>query len=224
MNATDETVAFLRAVAESDADDAPRLVFADWLEEHGRGARAEFIRIQCELHRPEGVTARCGQTASRQDRLCKDPTCRWCVLRRRERQLFRRHKAEWFAAYVAAAGPASLPVVRRGFVEGLGVPARQFLAHARAVFREQPVRYVRLTDRKPARLRRSPDLVEFRWLGGPDPGGRSPEYASPWFVPAEVVAHAEPAEFSRTFPSEREALDALSRWCVAYGRSLASYG
>jgi uncharacterized protein (TIGR02996 family) len=25
----------------------PRLVFADWLEEHGDAARAEFIRVQC---------------------------------------------------------------------------------------------------------------------------------------------------------------------------------
>ena len=45
--------AFLRAVCENPADDTPRLVFADWLDEHGDRpddpARAEFIRVQGEL-------------------------------------------------------------------------------------------------------------------------------------------------------------------------------
>jgi uncharacterized protein (TIGR02996 family) len=41
--------AFLRAIAETPDDDAPRLVYADWLEEHGDPDRAEFIRVQCRL-------------------------------------------------------------------------------------------------------------------------------------------------------------------------------
>ena len=40
----------LRAVLESPYDDLPRLVYADWLEEHGQPERAEFIRHQ--LARP----------------------------------------------------------------------------------------------------------------------------------------------------------------------------
>ena len=36
--------AFVRAIAEHPDDDAPRLVYADWLEEHGQPERAEFIR------------------------------------------------------------------------------------------------------------------------------------------------------------------------------------
>ena len=32
--------------AAADDEDAPRLVFADWLEEHGDSDRAEFIRVQ----------------------------------------------------------------------------------------------------------------------------------------------------------------------------------
>src|SRR4051812_3832655 len=43
--------AILRAIIEEPDDYAHRLVYADWLEEHGRTeaelARAEFIRIQC---------------------------------------------------------------------------------------------------------------------------------------------------------------------------------
>ncbi len=40
--------AFLRAIADSP-DDAPRLTYADWLEEHGDPDRAEFIRLQCRI-------------------------------------------------------------------------------------------------------------------------------------------------------------------------------
>jgi uncharacterized protein (TIGR02996 family) len=41
--------ALLRAVCENPDDDLPRLVFADWLEEHDEPDRAEFIRLQCEM-------------------------------------------------------------------------------------------------------------------------------------------------------------------------------
>ena len=43
--------AFLEALREHPEDDAPRLIYADWLDEHGDPARAEFIRLQCELAR-----------------------------------------------------------------------------------------------------------------------------------------------------------------------------
>src|SRR5947209_12547364 len=40
---------FLRAICESPDDDAPRLVFADWLDENGDAERAEFIRRHIRL-------------------------------------------------------------------------------------------------------------------------------------------------------------------------------
>jgi uncharacterized protein (TIGR02996 family) len=39
--------AFLRAIAEEPLEDSHRLVFADWLDEHGQADRAAFIRLQC---------------------------------------------------------------------------------------------------------------------------------------------------------------------------------
>ncbi|MCI0701844.1 MAG: TIGR02996 domain-containing protein, partial [Planctomycetia bacterium] len=47
----DEMLPFLRAIAGNPGDDTPRLVFADWLDEHKQPARAEFIRLQIELAR-----------------------------------------------------------------------------------------------------------------------------------------------------------------------------
>src|SRR5688572_9295030 len=39
--------ALLQTIVENPDDDAPRLVYADWLDEHGQPERAEFIRVQC---------------------------------------------------------------------------------------------------------------------------------------------------------------------------------
>ena len=41
----------LREAAENPHDDAPRLVLADWLEDHGEPERAEFVRVQLALAR-----------------------------------------------------------------------------------------------------------------------------------------------------------------------------
>src|SRR5687767_11671931 len=41
--------AFLAAIRAAPADDAPRLVYADWLDEHGQPDLAEFIRVQIEI-------------------------------------------------------------------------------------------------------------------------------------------------------------------------------
>jgi uncharacterized protein (TIGR02996 family) len=43
----------LAAILEAPDDDAPRLVYADWLEEQGDADRAEFIRLQCRLAQRE---------------------------------------------------------------------------------------------------------------------------------------------------------------------------
>jgi uncharacterized protein (TIGR02996 family) len=42
-------LALLRAAREQLDDDSPRLILADWLEEHGDAQRAEFLRLQCAL-------------------------------------------------------------------------------------------------------------------------------------------------------------------------------
>jgi uncharacterized protein (TIGR02996 family) len=42
---------FHEAIIASPDDDTPRLAYADWLDEHGDAARAEFIRVQIALAR-----------------------------------------------------------------------------------------------------------------------------------------------------------------------------
>ncbi len=47
---TDED-ALLRAAAAAPDDDTPRLIFADWLDDHGESERAAFVRTQLDLAR-----------------------------------------------------------------------------------------------------------------------------------------------------------------------------
>ncbi len=86
--------ALLAAIRQSPADDAPRLVYADWLDEHGRPERAEFIRVQCELARRKTK-----------------------ALRRREAELLAKHHDE-FAGHLAAPGLRFR--FERGFIAGFG--------------------------------------------------------------------------------------------------------
>ncbi len=68
MSATDRA-AFLRAIADNPDDDLPRLVYADWLDEHGEPERAEFIRVQCELARLPQDDPRRNDAIERQQQL-----------------------------------------------------------------------------------------------------------------------------------------------------------
>ena len=73
--------ALLEAVRDLPHDDLPRLAYADWLEEHGEGDRAEFIRTQIAL---AGLPA-------------GDP--RRPALARREIELILAHKDAWFGPH-----------------------------------------------------------------------------------------------------------------------------
>ena len=55
--------ALLRAICANPEDDAPRLIYADWLDEHGDPLQAEFIRLQIGQHQSD-------ETNTRQPWLC----------------------------------------------------------------------------------------------------------------------------------------------------------
>jgi uncharacterized protein (TIGR02996 family) len=81
--------AFLADSKEQPEDDAPRLILADWLEEHGlpgEAERAEFIRVQVALAR-----------------LAADDSQR-PALAARERALRQQHGAAWLGPLAARVG------------------------------------------------------------------------------------------------------------------------
>src|SRR3954462_12824674 len=96
--------AFLDDIIASPEDDAPRLIFADWLEDHGDPDRAEFIRLQVELEKlpPHSVRAR--------------------QARAREAGRARRCGDSWRGRLREITSQAAF---RRGFVEIVQLTARQ---------------------------------------------------------------------------------------------------
>ena len=58
----------LKDICANPDDDTPRLVYADWLDDHGDAEGAEFIRLQIRLskmpagdRRPGQFTSKCGK-------------------------------------------------------------------------------------------------------------------------------------------------------------------
>jgi uncharacterized protein (TIGR02996 family) len=67
----------VRAIQEKPEDDATRLVYADWLKENGDPARAELIRVQCELARGVEDGPRLVILKTRERELCRANGPRW---------------------------------------------------------------------------------------------------------------------------------------------------
>jgi uncharacterized protein (TIGR02996 family) len=144
-----QEAAFLRAICKDPDDDAVRLIFADWLDEHGEPERAEFIRVQIEQARlPE-----------------------WD---RRRLECERRSRELWIHAYRRLPELPTTPLswdlssFRRGFVEGIQLMGvASFLQHAKKVFAIGPVRHLRLDlflDNDITPLADSPWLARLRSL------------------------------------------------------------
>src|SRR4051812_17905575 len=114
--------ALLRAVLAAPDDDAPRLVYADWCDEHGDPDRAAFIRAQVEL-------ARHPNHPKRDER------------KQTERTLWRQHRVEW-TAWVPRW--AEVPGFDRGFLERIRCEAANYFAGADEVRLRTPLRAVRL--------------------------------------------------------------------------------
>lgn len=154
--------ALFRAICQEPNDDAPRLVYADLLDERavnvpcgcggprpggcakcgnsglvsdGRQERAEFIRVQCEIARRycpwcEGKGTLLGSAGDKGNPECD---CGVLALRRRERELFEAMPGTLGTGlsdgYVLALDSAAAPsaVVRRGFVDEIRLPLRDFV-------------------------------------------------------------------------------------------------
>ncbi len=133
--------AFLAEIIAHPEEDAPRLIFADWLDEHGEESRGEFIRVQCVLARDF-------------DQYEQAPRAE--PLRRRERELLESHKNAWLPlpsnnnvrnnrAGFLDGGDQGEFTFRRGFVESIICTAAAWLKHAGALTAAAPIREVRLT-------------------------------------------------------------------------------
>lgn len=215
--------ALLRGVLLAPADDLPRLVLADWLEEHGQGDTAQFIRYQCSNH---DSYVRFGSQVTN-SRFSWKPMD-WKVAGKWKRGA----RTSTFCLPLDFIYQ-SFAVVRRGFVDRISTPSWIFMKHAKAIFESCPIKAVTLFTREPREVRRNPDpysadLIddvgeagEWYWRCWNDTAGADIHHNlhSDLFPEEGKVYPGE--EHLRFFSSRDEALAALSRRCVAYGRKLA---
>jgi uncharacterized protein (TIGR02996 family) len=129
---------FLEAIIANPDDDGPRLLYADWLDEHGDAARAELIRVQIELAR-----------------LDEDDKNR-VVLEGRDDELLRAHGEAWLDEIAPGLGPIAASPRRyhqfdteyigaffeRGMLERVNLYLGDMRPHLAAIFRRSPIREV----------------------------------------------------------------------------------
>src|SRR5262245_1361961 len=127
--------AFLQAILETPDDDAPRLVYADWLEEQG-DPHGPFIRLQCQL------------AAMADD----DP--RRLLLEAEEARL-EAGLREALQGHTRPPWAAKVPRIvlrdgrwrfRRGLIGWLSITANQYLGVAGALHRAAPVQHLYLRN------------------------------------------------------------------------------
>ncbi len=119
--------ALLRAIVENPAEDTPRLVFADWLDENADAfptpavarVRAAFIRDDIGM--------------SQRDE-CDPARLRWELIEKP-----RRETEGWVSGSPWSAELLNAPLLRRGFPWGIRLNSQQFLANADRLFASTPI-------------------------------------------------------------------------------------
>jgi uncharacterized protein (TIGR02996 family) len=107
----------LADIRDHAEDDAPRLIYADWLDEHGQPLRADLIRVQVERDRP---------TTAEPDRERLD---------RRSRAILQEQEEAW----TAALRPLVLSYsYRRGLVDEVEVEVSRLAEHGEEFLRLAP--------------------------------------------------------------------------------------
>lgn len=224
----DEGAILHRNILLDPADDTARLVYADWLEEHGDEERAEFIRKQIRLMRMPGAIEFdaerhevrhwlncCIDNGAPALWLCQDLALQpfdwhWsgCEIETRI------HTAE--RTYILS----------RGFLSRVELPCEDFLTHAAELFARHPITEVKLTDKRPYFTPSSttepippPADWDAMWVAG--------EQGEPWNLPLPVFdllrrEYFPFSEFGDAETPEDAAHNEASSACIAYGRKLAS--
>ncbi len=149
--------ALLAAICAQPDEDTPRLMYADWLDEHGSAddrLRARFIRVQIEMTRLEEQHPKWRKLYSEERKLLNDLT--------RRNVLSVDHLQKRIVGGVD---------YQRGFLASITVYAKRFLAEADnflAIDPIQTVRFAKLTAKQgsvpPATLFRSEQLARVRAL------------------------------------------------------------
>jgi uncharacterized protein (TIGR02996 family) len=116
--------ALLAAIAAHPDEDTPRLAYADWLDEHDRHVRAEFIRVQIEIAQKETLP-----------RVLQN---RYVDIWKRNQELIDNHRDDLLGPLAALPKDTKVEF-RRGFVSEVQVNVDEFFRNARALLAALPL-------------------------------------------------------------------------------------
>jgi|GEM_PF-3004317 len=154
--------ALFQLICNDPDDPCHRLIYADWLDEHGDAAgraRAQFIRLQCRL-------------AEQRETTPDDP------LLAEEKRLWEKHRKTWLADVPRHLRTKDL-VFHRGFLEEVHLTVQAFLKYAGPLFDTHPL--YRLKIQPPVRAEhatqfaKSPLMSRLRVLDGSGAALKSPK-------------------------------------------------
>jgi uncharacterized protein (TIGR02996 family) len=207
--------ALLDTVLANPADDAPRWVIADWVEEHGDDDRAAFIRLQLRA-------AAAGADMSAEDfarlGVLAFAHHEWHALRRPFTWLSGARPALVFQTNAGAAWQFT-----RGFVSAFRGPCHLFMRHALEMFTAHPITEVALTDRRPLVGVRGDGEAAGVWLKASanerrtDDGSHLPDVLFNCLIETMFPGGAAACS-GRT---ARHSFESLPVACIRYGRILA---
>jgi len=206
--------ALLRTILEHPDDDTARLVYADWLEEHGQAERAGFMRAQVKGEpvpkRPNRITRLAiGESGG--------AFLEWTNgSGKRDRAITAYSTTCGVAAYSAFTlanvernRQRNRVLLARGFVAEITCPLDVFQKHAPALFAAHPIERVTLTDIRPTPVTTDDERPEWTYFIGTIDTG--------YHLPQEIYFQL----WGEWRHSREAALNALSQACVAYGRERA---
>jgi uncharacterized protein (TIGR02996 family) len=122
----------LRAVFECPEDDAPRLAYADWLDESGsEPERATLIRVQCELARLPPGDSRTAELTRAEEKLLRGRKLRWRASLPRLRGVAWGDFSRGFVDSVAVKAPNTFRRMSARIVEAIALYALTVKPHPR---------------------------------------------------------------------------------------------
>jgi uncharacterized protein (TIGR02996 family) len=215
MNLAATGADLLRAILEATEVDLRRLVYADWLEEHGDDLQAEFIRLQCRInslpfgdeqwHAKDLLGRELKIVDSMPDFLCLPG------------QLLDNYAWTGTGITTIEYDSDAEACWSRGFAYRVEMRLEAFMEHARALFEHHPITEVKLTDRDAERFS---DGWFWTWTND---NAQKDVYFDPFpqCLPKSIWDKIEDRRSYTGHKSRKHALDSLSTACVVYGRDLA---
>lgn len=238
---------FLQEILDNPANDAVRLIYADWLQENGQDERADFIRVQIEYAALQSDECACGFVGLAANG--RWPPCDVCRLASRGQELLdvTAHWSGWtrqgfdalaYDVGVSTDGERQHVCLydnqknilaefwcrfHRGFLGDIDCSLQAWHDHGRMLVRTHPIEQVVLSDKRPKGSRTAIQKnAPWGWFKGGfdatwDYADQEDLQEDVW----DVLQGGREYGWWKYYQTEALALAAVSRACIVWAKGLA---